>query len=631
MKTLRALITIVTIVLTGKGLAPGPATPCSGSRTAPPPRWLAATKGGAIGHNRNGVEAMKRNRTLTTRLGMMSGAKGRHRSPNDCAARRGSPLNRAPLVLASLTALALSVGLSAPGAAQTTCGTPDLGGRVEVWSATLTVKALSSGTLEQGYGYMDTTGVSGGELSDTTFDLDSRTLTITEIREAAGQLRFSSNVERSLLPSFTSLRLHFCDTSRDFSDGAHQTKGVFWTTRDIDWSATSTIEMALSLPSNSTATGHPAITGMPQLRSTLTAGPGTIADANGLDEVSYSYQWVRVEGTTEVNIPGATAATYIVTSDDIGETLKVVLTFTDDDGYPESRSSSPIGPVTALSCSAPSLGNRIEVWNATLTVKALSSGTLEQGYGYMDTTGVSGGELSDTTFDLDSRTLTITEIREAAGQLRFSSNVERSLLPSFTSLRLHFCDTSRDFSDGAHQTKGVFWTTRDIDWSATSTIEMALSAPPSPNNEATGRPTISGTAQVGQTLTASTTNIEDDDGVPSLLRYQWVRVQGAQRTNIGADQRTYTISAADAGSAIQVEVRFTDDAGNREGPLRSLPTDVVPNVDAPPAPGKPRVYGSTMQSSETTKLDVEWRRPNHLDDDPPEIDSYDVRYRVRGH
>ena len=43
---------------------------------------------------------------------------------------------------------------------------------------------------------------------------------------------------------------------------------------------------------------------------------------------------------------------------------------------------------------------------------------------------------------------------------------------------------------------------------------------------ATGRPTISGTAQVGQTLTANTSGISDEDGLDErkLLSYQWIRV-----------------------------------------------------------------------------------------------------------
>ena len=45
------------------------------------------------------------------------------------------------------------------------------------------------------------------------------------------------------------------------------------------------------------------------------------------------------------------------------------------------------------------------------------------------------------------------------------------------------------------------------------------------NTPATGAPTITGTAQVGQTLTAGTTAIVDADGLTSVsYTYQWIRV-----------------------------------------------------------------------------------------------------------
>ena len=157
---------------------------------------------------------------------------------------------------------------------------------------------------------------------------------------------------------------------------------------------------------------------------------------------------------------------------------------------------------------------------------------------------------------------------------------------------------------------------------------VALSAPILPNNLATGTPTITGTPKVGTTLTASTADISDDDGKPSVFEYQWVRVNGSNRTNVGADQRTYTARDTDAGSQIQVEVTFTDDAGNEEGPLRSARTDAVTALNAPPAPEKPRVYGSSLQSGSTTELEVQWRPPLHALANPPSVDSYDVRYRV---
>ena len=50
------------------------------------------------------------------------------------------------------------------------------------------------------------------------------------------------------------------------------------------------------------------------------------------------------------------------------------------------------------------------------------------------------------------------------------------------------------------------------------------------NNLATGKPAISGTAQVGETLTATIGNIADTDGLPATFpgdyTFQWLRVDG---------------------------------------------------------------------------------------------------------
>ena len=85
------------------------------------------------------------------------------------------------------------------------------------------------------------------------------------------------------------------------------------------------------------------------------------------------------------------------------------------------------------------------------------------------------------------------------------------------------------------------------------------------NDPATGAPTISGTARVGETLTAATTGIEDLDGLPASFSYQWVRVVSGTDTDIsGATAGTYTLAAADAGNTVKVKVSFTDDDATDE-------------------------------------------------------------------
>ena len=89
------------------------------------------------------------------------------------------------------------------------------------------------------------------------------------------------------------------------------------------------------------------------------------------------------------------------------------------------------------------------------------------------------------------------------------------------------------------------------------------------NDPATGAPTISGTAQVGEALTADTTGIADVDGLASpTYGYQWVRVDADGTSNptdiTGATGSAYTLAVEDVGKKLQVKVSFTDGASNDE-------------------------------------------------------------------
>ena len=82
---------------------------------------------------------------------------------------------------------------------------------------------------------------------------------------------------------------------------------------------------------------------------TLTAGTSGIADADGLDNVSYSYQWTA--GGTDID--GATGSTYTLTSSEEGNTIRVKMSFTDDKGNSESLTSAATGAVAAAPASDP--------------------------------------------------------------------------------------------------------------------------------------------------------------------------------------------------------------------------------------------------------------------------------------
>ena len=132
---------------------------------------------------------------------------------------------------------------------------------------------------------------------------------------------------------------------------------------------------------------------------------------------------------------------------------------------------------------------------------------------------------------------------------------------------------------------------------ATAAVSAAANTP------ATGAPTITGRAQVGQTLPAGTRAIMDADGLttPSYT-YQWIRVDGGTETNIsGATASTYTLVAADQGTTIKVRVSFTDDASNAET-LTSAATAVVLAAANPPATGAPTIAGTAQVGQTLTAV-----------------------------
>ena len=138
------------------------------------------------------------------------------------------------------------------------------------------------------------------------------------------------------------------------------------------------------------------------------------------------------------------------------------------------------------------------------------------------------------------------------------------------------------------------------------------------NSPATGAPAISSTAQVGETLTADTTGIADEDGLTNdTFTYQWL----ADDTTIqGATNATYILAEADEGKTIKVRVNFTYDAGNDEA-LTSTATGAVAAAEPSEPPAKPRGLSATATHDSMT---LTWDDPG---DDS--ITGYVILRRVR--
>ena len=156
-----------------------------------------------------------------------------------------------------------------------------------------------------------------------------------------------------------------------------------------------TIKGTLST-TNTGPTGVPTITGTAQVGQTLTAVTTGIMDANGLTSPGYTYQWIRVDGTDEADLTASTAATYTLLDADLGKTIKVQVTFTDDAGNTETLTSDATATVVAAG-TAPTMvlsQTSLDVPEAGSASYSVKLGTLPTAEVTVSIGGTSGTDLS---------------------------------------------------------------------------------------------------------------------------------------------------------------------------------------------------------------------------------------------
>ena len=250
-------------------------------------------------------------------------------------------------------------------------------------------------------------------------------------------------------------------------------------------------------------------------------------------------------------------------------------TFTVNDGTDDSASAYTmtidVTDAPAPVCAVPDIAGdgRREIWSGTVTVEEFSFMGSVTGYGFDPSTGISS-LLPSAEFSIGSNNYTIVALSVVtSGALIFNVAASTNLRATErAALRLHACDEDLDFSVAVNATDNPSYAwPASLDWSdpvVTRTVYLSLPA----NNDAMGEPAISGTAQAGQELTADASPIMDFDGLPSSFTYQWVRVDADGMSNpadiTDATAATYTLTAADAGKKIKVQVSFTDELSGEE-------------------------------------------------------------------
>ena len=305
--------------------------------------------------------------------------------------------------------------------------------------------------------------------------------------------------------------------------------------------------------SNSPATVGPSITGTALVGETLTANTTGISDSDGLTNASFTYQWLA----DDADISGATGASYTLVAADVGKAIKVTVSFTDDAGNAESLTSDAVAvsgprsnttPLTAAIHDAPEFHDGATEFTFELRFSE------EPGDGFSATT------LRDQALMVSGGTITNVRQLETGENLKWEITAQPSGNEEVIVMLLPTIDCA---AQGAICTGD----------GKTLSVALAILVLGPQNSAATGAPTINGTAQVGQTLTASTSGISDSDGLANAsFTYQWL---AADADINGATGSSYTLVAADAGKTIKVQVSFTDDDGNEESVTSAATTAVT--------------------------------------------------------
>ena len=316
---------------------------------------------------------------------------------------------------------------------------------------------------------------------------------------------------------------------------------------------------------NRPATGAPSIRGILQQGETLTADiAGGIEDENGIpDGVTYSYQWVASDGGTDTDISGATGQTYTLTSSEVGQRIKVRVSFVDGGLFEEALTSAATGAVVARRAT------RGLLWLSTLKAQEIVQGTT----GY-----VAGaiGTINATAFTAGSLTYQVTALQETFQAV--SLRVEP--VPGPEEIRLWVLDAGGEelaLSEAVLGETGNFqWPSTDVSWSDGEKVTLALKE--RVNVPVFGEMQISlPSAQptVGEALRLFTSAVGDRNGKPADFddySYQW----SADGVDIpGATAAVYWPADSDAGKTFSARMEFTDGDGFMESSTATNSVEVL--------------------------------------------------------
>jgi len=134
---------------------------------------------------------------------------------------------------------------------------------------------------------------------------------------------------------------------------------------------------------------------------------------------------------------------------------------------------------------------------------------------------------------------------------------------------------------------------------AATILAAGALAAAAPSN--TSPPTVAGSAQQGQTLTASTGSWSGDSPISFMFRWQRCNGSGGSCGDIsGATGQTHSVGSSDVGKTLRVVVTATNSSGSATA--ASSPTGVVAPAASAPRPTKQDPHG-TAQVGQTVTVD----------------------------
>jgi WD40-like Beta Propeller Repeat/RTX calcium-binding nonapeptide repeat (4 copies) len=274
-------------------------------------------------------------------------------------------------------------------------------------------------------------------------------------------------------------------------------------------------------------TALPTISGTATQGSTLTATQGTWTSPSS---ITYAYEWQRCNssGASCVAIAGATGTTYVLTSTDVGSTIRVAVTATSADGSATVQSTqtavvtasgAPVNTALPTISGSASVGSVLTSLNGTWTGTGI---TYTRQWQRCDANGNNCVAIGATG---TTYTLTSTDLGSA--------------------LRVVVTATSSAGSANA-----------------TSAATAVIAAASAPSNSIA--PSVSGTPRVGSVLTALRGTWSPTTGV--TFTYQWQRcdASGGNCANIaGATSASYTAISTDLNSRLRVVVTGSNASGSQ--------------------------------------------------------------------